>query len=69
LFTAVRDVYPEDLNNAHALGLAYWHAGYPAAALKVLKEVHKANPAFEPARVSLKTVQALMAKSPRKHKR
>lgn len=66
-FSEVRSLYPEDLNNTHALGLAYWKAGQPEAALKILEVLHTQHPGYAPAAVSLKTVKALLAKRPRKH--
>lgn len=58
----VRAAYPEDLNNLHALALAYWETGHPKVALKILKMLVQYHPTFQPAIQSLKTATASISK-------
>jgi hypothetical protein len=55
-FTDVKEAYPENLNNLHALALAYWHTGHPKLAKMMLEDLVAKHPAFQPARDSLRTI-------------
>jgi len=60
-FLSVRSNYPDDLNNLHALALAYWKTGHPKIAIRLLQSVLKTHPDFQPAVQSLHMMQSTNA--------
>lgn len=52
-------VYPNDLNNRHALAIAYWQTGHTILAAKLLRQILQENPSFQPALQSLAAIERL----------
>jgi hypothetical protein len=55
---AVHQAYPENLDNFHAMALAYWQVGHRQSAIHLLKFIVKTHPDYQPAVQSLRTMQA-----------
>jgi tetratricopeptide (TPR) repeat protein len=60
-FEDVRTYYPEDLNNLHAMALAYWFTGHPKLAIRLLQDALKIDPSFLPAIQSLQRMRSSKA--------
>jgi tetratricopeptide (TPR) repeat protein len=58
-FEDVREAYPDDPKNLHALAIAYWQTGHTNAAIHMLQYVVRVCPTFPPAAQSLKKMQSL----------
>jgi len=57
-FTDVQNVYPEDLMNAYALAQAHWRAGHKQISIRLLEDLHRNHPDFQPAIQTLREIKS-----------
>ena len=57
-FADVQSKYPDDLQNWHALALAYWRAGHHKLGIRMLEDLLQEHPDFQPAIQSLQVMKS-----------